>query len=79
MNETLEEKEESKLGEAEGNEEGLDLNLAGLMDSFVHKALDVEFCAKEFIKLAQENYNENAKRLSSEMDAASDLLKDDSQ
>lgn len=77
MNDTLEEKEENQVDAAKESEKGPDLCLASLMDSFVHKALDIEFCAKEFIKLAQENYNENAKRLSSEMDAASAVLKDD--
>lgn len=79
MNDTLEGKEENQVSETEVSEESLDLNLADLMDSFVHKTLDIEFCAKEFIKLAQDNHNENAKRLSSEMDAASELLKDDSE
>jgi len=49
-------------------------NISDLIDIFIHKALDIEDCAKEFVTLAQTNHKSNAQRLKSDLENTTDLF-----
>jgi hypothetical protein len=51
------------------------LIIGKVIDTFLHRILDIEECAKDFISIASKKYNENSNRLKSEMSACSDVLR----
>lgn len=55
--------------------EETELDLSILIESFVHKALDIEESAREFISLARKNYNANADRLKLELEDTTRIWK----
>lgn len=54
--------------------EEVEFDLSALIDGFIHKALDIEDCAKEFITIAEQNYSDNAVRLKADLENTCDLI-----
>lgn len=49
-------------------------SVSTVIDNFLHRVLDIEDCAKEFISTARKNYRDNAKRLNSELTEYQNIL-----
>lgn len=49
-------------------------SVSTVIDNFLHRVLDIEDCAKEFISTARKNYRDNAKRLKSELTEYQNIL-----
>jgi tetrahydromethanopterin S-methyltransferase subunit F len=58
-------------------EEKFEMTLSSVIDSFVHKTLDIEECANQFISMARKNHEDNAKRLVEDLKKASKILSTD--
>lgn len=52
-------------------------SVSEVIDSFLHRVLDVEDCAQQFIPMARNSFNENADRLKSELDECQKLLEEE--
>lgn len=50
------------------------ISIDNVIDSFLHRILDIETCAETFIPIAAKDYNENASRLASELESNTSLL-----
>lgn len=71
---------EAKQTEAEDEsvqEESSEFSISTVIDSFLHRVLDIEDCADEFISIARKNFSENASRLKDELSECQKLLGDD--
>ncbi len=77
-NETEEDKIDQETDE-HGPEEEMTLSVDKVIESFIHRVLDIEDCAEKFISLAIEQYKENSDRLKSEMENCIQLLEADEQ
>jgi hypothetical protein len=54
--------------------ENSDLSVDKVIDTFLHRILDIEECAQDFISIAVKKYNENSDRLRLEISAYLDVL-----
>lgn len=70
--ESTSDEEEKTGGEPESN-----FSISEVIDSFLHRVLDIEDCAQQFIPMARNSFNENADRLKSELDECQKLLEEE--
>lgn len=59
------------------DDEAVDLeqeSVGDIIDGFIHRILDIEDCARQFIQIARAQFNENAKRLRNEISESQQIL-----
>jgi len=61
--------------EAESLED--ETSIGNIIDSFLHRVLDIEDCAQDFISIATKKYNENSKRLKSSVSECQNILENE--
>ncbi|MEQ2355831.1 hypothetical protein [Pseudoalteromonas piscicida] len=56
------------------DESGNDFSISDVINNFLHRVMDVEDCAREFISTARKNFNSNADRLKEELTECQTLI-----
>lgn len=59
----------------EQDQEGEPASIGKVIDCFLHRVLDIEHCAQEFIAQAAVNYNDNALRISKSIEQCQDIIR----
>lgn len=63
--------------ETTDNNQDAAISLSKVIDGYIHRVLDVEDCAREFITTARKNFNSNAERLKSEITESQNIIENE--
>lgn len=68
------EPDKTKAGDENPSENSEAFDVKDVIDTFLHRILDIEDCAKEYIHSAAKSYNENGKKLKSDIEKHQEIL-----
>ncbi|QBQ54783.1 hypothetical protein [Nitrosococcus wardiae] len=75
--ESLDQSETNESDQTDSSELTEGFEVTEVIDTFLHRILDIEDCAKEYIVAAAEAYNDNAEKLRAEIESHQKTLQDE--